>query len=380
MRKVAVVAGTQSGYERKNRSESTPELIYRVTKQVLKNAGITRDEIDTVVVGSCDVMDGISISNVYAVASSAAFLKDESKVEEDASFAAFYAWLRILSGAFDTALVVAWGKGSETEMPLYTGLIFDPLYQRPFGLEAVSGFALQAKAYMEKYGVNEEDAARVVVKNRKNARLNPYAQVRKECSVEEVLASEPLATPLKKLDTPPISDGACAVILAEEHRARELCENPVWIKGAGSAVDSYHLGYRDLTELKACALAAQKAYEMAGIKNPKKEIDVAEVSENFSFQEMMLYEALGFCDRGRGPDLIRKGTTEMNGALPVNPSGGALCANPTPATGLIRLAEAALQLSGQAGERQVKNAKTALVYGTSGLCFQSNMVFVLDRD
>jgi acetyl-CoA C-acetyltransferase len=380
MRKVAVVASAQSGYERKNRTESTPELIYRVTKQVLQEAGLTRDDIDTVVVGSCDMMDGISISNVYSVAPTAAFLKDETKVEEDAAFAALYAWIRILSGAFDTALVVGWGKGSETSMPLYTGLIFDPLYQRPLGLEAVSAFALQARAYMERYKISEEDAARVVVKNRENAQRNPYAQTRDACTTDDVLDSEPLATPIKKMDAPPISDGACALILAAEDRAREICDTPAWIWGAGSAADAYHLGYRDLAGLGACKQAARKAYEMAGIKNPRKDIDTAEVMEVFSFQEMMLYEALGFCEPGQGANLVREGVTGMKGDLPVNPSGGSLCANPTPATGLVRMAEAALQVSGKAGERQVADAGTALVHATSGLCMQSDVVFVLGRE
>ncbi len=379
MRKVAVVASAQSGCERKNRRESTPELIYRVTKQALQNAGLTRDDIDTVVVGSCDMMDGISISNVYAVGPSAAFLKDESKVEEDSAFAAYYAWMRMLSGAFDTALVVGWGKGSETAMPLYTGLIFEPFFQRPLGLEAVSAFALQARAYMEKYAVTEEDAARVVVKNRGNAARNPCAQVKNGCKVEDVLASEPLATPIKKMDAPPISDGACAVVLAAGDRAGRICRNPAWIKGAASCADTYHLGYRDLTELTACRRAAGKAYEMAGVRDPRDELDVAEVSEVFSFQEMMLCEALGFCDEGGGAKLVRDGVTAFDGELPVNPSGGAVAANPTPATGLVRLAEAALQVSGEAGERQVPGVNTALAHASSGLCLQSNVVFVLGR-
>lgn len=378
--RIAIVGSAQSGYVERNIEESTPELIYRVTKKVLADASMTRDDIDTVVVGSCDVIDGVSISNVYSVDATGSFLKDESKVEEDAAFAAFYAYLRLMSGQFETALVVGWGKGSETSIPLYSGLIFEPFYQRPLGLEAVSAGALQARAYMERYGISDEQVARVAVKNRRNAAKNPYAQLKKEVTLEEVISSPPCALPLRELHLPPVSDGACAIILARGKRAREITDKPVWIKGVGSATDAYHLGYRDLTSLDAVKQAARSAYDMADIKDPVKDIDVAEISGSFPFQEMMLYEALGLCVVGDGGRFADEGVTEMEGELPVNPSGGPLCADPVPATGLIRMAEAYLQVSGKAGERQVKGARRALVHATSGVCLQGNVVYVLEGD
>ncbi len=374
---VAIIGSAQTAHVARNQRQSTAELIYEVSKEALRAANLCREEIDTVVVASCDILDGISISNAYSVDPSGAFLKDETKVEEDGAFAALYAYLRLRSGTFETALVVAWGKGSEASLPLYTGLIFEPFYQRPLGLEAISAFALQARAYMDRFGVTEEQAAQVAVKNYDNACRNPFAQRKIRIGVHDVLSSTMLASPIKSLDAPPVTDGACAIVMATEKRAQERCERPVWILGVGSATDTYHLGYRDLTELASLHVAAHQAYRIAGIDNPLVHIHVAEVSELFSFQELMIYEALGFCGPGEGASFLQDGHPYLHGSLPVNTSGGCLGANPTPATGLVRLAEAYLQLSGQAGRRQVEGAELALAHGSSGICHQANVVFIL---
>lgn len=378
MKKVALVGCGQTKYQRKNRANSVQELIFEATQKALEDAGLEKKDIDTVIVGSCDTIDGISISNAYSVDVTAAFLKDESKVEEDAAFAAYYAILRILSGSFDTALIVGWGKNSEVDIHLATNMIFEPFYSRPFGLDAIQAFALQARMFLDKNNLSEEEAARVIVKNRKNALKNPYLEKRKEINLEDVLKSEYISTPLKKLDFSPVTDGAVAVILSEEKTAKKITKRPVWFSGLGLCSDTYHLGYRDLTELPATKIAAENACRMAGIKNILNEIDLAEIYEVFSFGELILYEALGICSHEQISEFINKGQTEIGGKFPVNPSGGSLNANPLPATGLIRLAEAYLQLSGKAGERQIENASSALVYATSGLCFQSNMVYILN--
>lgn len=379
-KRIAIVGWAQLNNERRKIDKAQPELVYDVMKECLENTGLTRDDIDSVVEAGCDVMDGKSISNVWTVEAAGGFLKDESKIEEDASFAVFYNYMRLLTGPFQTGSTVSYGKSSESLMHYYTGLIFEPFFQRPIGLDSISAFGLQAAQYMTKYGITEEQAAKVAVKNRKNAKKNPYAQIQMDLTVDDVLKSAPISTPLKLYDCCPITDGASALILATEERAKEITDTPVWIKGVASCNDAYFLGYRDLADQKACGIAAKKAYEMAGIKDPLEEIDVAEISEVFSFQELMLYEAIGFCGPGEGGKLIDEGVTEMGGKLPVNPSGGVLSANPTPATGLTRLIEGAMQVAGKAGDHQVPGVKTALVHGTSGLCFQANVVYILGRD
>jgi acetyl-CoA C-acetyltransferase len=153
-------------------------------------------------------------------------------------------------------------------------------------------------------------------------------------------------------------------------------KNPVWIKGVGFYHDSY-LTERPLANMESLKLAAEKCYAMAEIGDPASEIDLAEIHECFAHEELMAYEALGFCGAGEGGELIDGGTTRMDGALPVNASGGALAANVVCAAGLARIAEAAMQVAGDAGEHQVPGVKTALAHGQTGLCAQENIVFVL---
>ncbi|MEJ2251865.1 MAG: thiolase family protein [Candidatus Lokiarchaeota archaeon] len=186
-----------------------------------------------------------------------------------------------------------------------------------------------------------------------------------------------LAYPLKELDFPPFSDGAIAILLANEKTARELTDTPVWLKGYGSSTDAYYLGHRTMTDLIGLKLAAKEAYKMANIRDPIKEFDVAEVYDAFSVHELMNYEALGFCEEGKGGEFIESRETTMDGIIPTNPSGGVLSSNPTMANGLIRIGELALQLMGKAEKRQVPNAKIGLANGMNGLCSQGNCVVIL---
>jgi acetyl-CoA C-acetyltransferase len=176
------------------------------------------------------------------------------------------------------------------------------------------------------------------------------------------LKSRMLADPLHLLDASPITDGAAAVLWANETAARKAKKEPVWLKGVGHMSDAYHLGDRDLARSPALIGAAQKAYAMAGIADPLKQLDVAEVSDVFSYMELMWYEGLGFCPEGGGGRLIDSGATEMGGDLPVNPSGGCLSANPVLVAGLARLIECVLQVRGEADARPVQGCSTALAH------------------
>jgi acetyl-CoA C-acetyltransferase len=181
------------------------------------------------------------------------------------------------------------------------------------------------------------------------------------------------------LDASPITDGACAIILANEAMARRVSKNPVWVRGVGFCADAYHLGDRDLAECQSLDKAAKTAYKMAGIRNPFKDIDVAEVYDAFSYQELMWTEGLGFCKKGEGGRLIDSGETQMGGSMPINPSGGCLSAHAVITAGLIRIAEATLQVRGDAGKRQIRAVKTALAHGVNGPCGQSHCVWILGK-
>ena len=380
MDKVAIVGVTQTKYETNKIDQTYMELTFEVVKKLHNQLGITNDDVGSVITGSNDFTDGRTIANMAVQDGVGSVRKSESRVSGDGAFAYVYAAMRVLSQEYDTVLVVSHSKCSEGDQCLINNSIFDPFYQRHLGLDQISSAGLMANMYMSKYGITEEQAAKVVVKNRKNALNNPYAHIQKEISVNDVLKSPMLAYPLKELDLPPYSDGAVAMLLANEETAKKLTDTPVWLKGYANCTDAYYLGHRNMTDLIALELAAKEAYKMAGISDPIRDIDVAEVSENFSAHELMIYEALGFCGKGEGGKFIDSGQTQMGGKIPVNPSGGVLSSNVAMANGLIRIAEVAEQLMGKAGKRQIPDAKTGLAYGMNGICSQGNCVLIFGGD
>jgi acetyl-CoA C-acetyltransferase len=375
--KVGIVAVGQTKYHPNRTDVNEEELAYEAVKQVLEATGLTLSDFDAAVSCSQDFWDGRTISNMNIQHVVGAHLSDEDKVCEDGINAVYAGMARILSGHHKLVLVVAHTKESQAEKSLVENAAFDPILSRQLGLDFLSAAAMQAKRYMYKYGITPEQCAKVAVKNRGNAKKNPLAQAPLDITVEDVLSSKILSSPIRLLDAKPISDGACAMILTTEEKAKKLTKKPVWILGASSCYDTHYLGDRDLAECEALVKAAKKAYSMAGIRNPMKEIDVAEISEEYSYQELLWLEGLGFCGRGEAGKLIDSSVTKINGKLPVNPSGGVLSGNPICVAGMARVAEAVLQLRGEAGDRQVKNAHVALAHGVTGICGQHHSVMIL---
>jgi len=376
MDKVAIVGCAQTKYEAEKINLTISEMVFEVVKKLHNDLGITNDDVGCVITGSNDFNDGRTIANMAIQDAVGSVRKAESRVSGDGAFAYVYGAMRILSGEYDTVMVVSHSKCSEGDQFLINNSIFDPFYQRHLGLDQISAAGLMANMYMSKYGVSEEQAAKVVVKNRKNAINNPYSHLQKEVSIDEVLNSPMLAYPLKDLDFPPFSDGAVAMLLTNEESVKKFTDTPVWLKGYASCTDAYYLGHRSMTDLIGLELAAKEAYRNANIKDPVKELDVAEVFEAFSTHELMIYEALGFCEKGEGGKFIDSGETQINGSIPVNPSGGVLSSNVAMANGLIRVAEVALQIMGKAENRQIPDAKIGLAYGMNGICSQGNCVLI----
>jgi len=375
--KVGIVSVAQiSGDDSK---DNFYDQAYWATREALDKAGLKRDELGTVVSTASDVFHGgISCANAYYWESVASFLKNGTRQDGESLFSLYYAAMRIMSGHFDTALAVALCKGSENpENDTITHFFTDPFYQRGIGLNETMAAALQMRQYMERYGITEEQCAKVAVKNLANALRNPHAQRKGKFTVEEVLDSERLVDPLTELQCAPRSEGMVAVLLASEDKAKKMSDKPVWLKGYGCALDGFYLGDRDLLKGQL-QRASSKAYKMAGINDPRKEIDLAEISEPYAFQELLWYEDLGFCGEGGGGKLIDSSATEMEGDIPVNPSGGVLANNPYVSRGLQRAVEATLQIRGQAGERQVdRKVNTALAHGTHGFAGQCHAVVIL---
>jgi acetyl-CoA acetyltransferase len=224
----------------------------------------------------------------------------------------------------------------------------DPYTVAPLWVDAVSMAALQARVGLDTGAWSEQEMAEVVVRSRAAAKGNPRAQLSGDHTVEELLAQEPYADPLRRHDCPPVTDGAAAVVLAAGERAREICDNPAWVTGFAHSTDGQSLGGRDLTISPSTA----KAAAAAGLNG--QGVDVAELYAPFSHQEIVLRRALGLGDD-----------------VDVNPSGGPLCANPMFAGGLVRVGEAARRIhTGGAGR--------ALAHATSGPALQQNLVCVME--
>ncbi|MDQ7785183.1 MAG: thiolase family protein [Desulfomonilaceae bacterium] len=379
MRRVAITEVAQiSGPDSK---DNFYDQAYRVTREVLDKAGLSRDEVGTIVSASTDVFHGgISCANAYYWESTGSFMKAGTRQDGESMFALHYAFMKILTGKYDTVLVVGLCKGSENpDNDAITQLIADPFYQRPVGLNETTAAAMQMHQYMEAYGATAEQCATVVEKNLGNALRNPYAHRRGCYSTEEVLASGSMCHPLTDLMCAPKSEGFIAMLLAAEDKAREITPQPVWIKGYGCALDTYFLGDRDLLAGQL-PNAARRAYKMAGITDPAKEIDLVELCEPYAFQELLWCEQLGLCGRGEGGKLIASGKTRIDGDLPVNPSGGVLATNPYVSRGLQRVVEATLQIRGHAGEHQVRQqVNTAVCHGSTGFAGQCHAVAVIGR-
>ncbi|MEN8246286.1 MAG: thiolase family protein [Thermodesulfobacteriota bacterium] len=376
---IAIVGIAQTKYERKKKDKTYFDLVYEMATAAMEDAGMTLADIDNVVTVSNDFLDGRTISSMAVGDAAGAHDKNISTVEGDGTFGAFYGAMRVLGG-FGSTLVVVHSKGSEGDVRYVTNGMFDPVYQRFLGIEAVSASALQANRYMHRYGLKEEDFAEVAVKNYGNAKNNPHAHRQLDVTVDDVMNSEKLADPIKLLDCSPLSDGAAAIIIADEARSRKAKTRPIWIKGMAHCSDAYFLGDRDLANSEALKSAAQKAYAMAEISDPAAAIDVVELYDAFSYMEPLWLEGLGFSKPGKGVELLKQGVTPMSGAMPVNPSGGVLSAHAILVAGLARIIESVLQLRGDAGQRQVEAAKTALAHGINGPCGQAHCVWILSNE
>ena len=376
-RQVAVIGASQTRFESDKGYEAITETVFKVVREAMADAGVNRDDLDSVVTSSVDLWDGRTASNQMLTDVVGSIMKPESRVAGDGLGAAFQGMTTILAGASEITLVVSQCRGSMGDHYEISNWVFDPIYQQTLGLDYLSASALQANCYMRQFGISQEECARVVVKNLRDAQNNPYAQMTMPVTVDDVMASPMWAYPIKEMDAAPISDGACAVILASRERAKALSKKPIWIHGAGSCVDSHYLGDRDLAGGDALIRASKKAYGMAGIRDPLEDLDVAEVSAAFSYQELLWSELMGFCRRGEGARILQEGMTSLGGALPVNPSGGMIAGNPVTVAGLTRLVEAVLQVRGEAGARQVRGARKALAHGTTGCCGQGQYVMIV---
>jgi len=349
MRDVAVVSFAQAPNKRRELVRNEVEILMPVVREAIERSGIDRKEITFICSGSSDYLAGQPFSFVTSLDAAGAWPPVcESHVEMDGAWAFYEAWVKLQIGELDSALVYCFGKSSMGDISEVLNLQLDPYYMLPLWPDQMSLAALQARLLLEKGQVSERDLAEVVARSRRSAKDNPNAQLAGDFEVEALLAEPTIASPLRKHDCAPITDGAAAVVLAADDLARSVCERPAWITGIDHRIEAHDLGVRDLTRSPSTALAAEKA----GLSQAP--VEVAELYAPFSHQELILREAMGLGEE-----------------VKVNPSGGALSANPVMVAGLIRIGEAAERI-------QDGSASRAVAHATSGPCLQQNLVCVLE--
>ncbi|MFC9589500.1 thiolase domain-containing protein [Streptomyces sp. NPDC056944] len=345
-REVAIVAFAQSDHRRRTDDLSEVEMVMPVLHEVQRQTGLKAADIGFTCSGSSDYLAGRAFSFTMALDGVGAWPPiSESHVETDGAWALYEAWVKLLTGEADTALVYSYGKSSPGSVRDVLTRQLDPYYLAPLWPDSVALAALQAQALVDAGDTDEPALAAIAARNREDARTNPHAQL-PGARPQGGYAVQPLRTG----DCPPIGDGAAAVILAVGDRARELCERPAWIRGMDHRIEAHSLGVRDLTDSPSTRLAAERA---GAFERP---VDTAELHAPFTSQEVVLRKALG-----------------LDESVTVNPSGGALAANPVMAAGLIRLGEAAARIHRGESDR-------ALAHATSGPCLQQNLVAVLEGD
>ncbi|MFX1389549.1 MAG: thiolase family protein [Promethearchaeota archaeon] len=368
---VAVVGIGQTKFRSKRRDVNIPEMIYEAVKMALLDAQMEPKDLDAILIGNMDHFEGINFSEMWCgVDAAPGYLKPVVKIATGGttgSSLGICGYYNIASGIYKNILVVGWEKLNEGGAT--TGIItaFDPVWERPSLAGALGPLALMANIYAAKYGITSEQAAKVTVKNRSNAANNPFAHVQMpNITLEDVMNSQMISYPLRLHDCCPQSEGACAVIYANEEEAKKITDNPAWFKGVSTA-HYYTFGTDELMyDLPTATIASKKLYKKVGIKDPKKDLDVAEIYEPTSWSELSWTEALGFVEKGGGGKLLDEGITQMSGEFPINPSGGVLSTNPIGATALVRFAEAAIQVMGNGGKRQIPDVETALGMGFGG--------------
>lgn len=369
MRSVAIIGAGQTDHARRRTDVNQVGLAREAVVRALEDAQLTMDDIDSVVVSTGPVLfAAVNQPEKWLVDALGARLKPVVRVTSGGGTGlagALAGVNQIRGGAAERVLVVAYDKLSEGALQYSISSLYDPFWGREFAVGIMGFSAAYWKARMDTLGHTEEAAALVSVKNRTNALDNPYAHVKKKITVEDVLKSKPLAWPIKLLDVPPISDGACAVVLASEDAAKSSAK-PAWIHGMSYVSEAENVAHRSMLQSEPLMIAAQNVYRQAGITNPRRQCDVVEVQEPYTCFELSYYEGLGLCPPGGAAALIESGATERGGDIPVNPSGGCMGANPIGATALIRLAEVAQQVRGRAGDYQIPGAKVGLMQAGGG--------------
>jgi acetyl-CoA C-acetyltransferase len=376
--RVAIIGVGETVFKTRIDDKTYVELAQDAAKAALDDAELTPADIDAIVFSMAPTQFmGVNDVDKWAVDSVWAPGKPFMRVHTGGATggsALHAAYAHVASGMYRTVLVVGADRVTETRDAQHIlNLIWDPFYEQDFALNTVTMTALSTQRYMHKYGTTEEQYARVVVRARKNALNNPYAHLKGNITVEDVMNSPRMSWPYKLFDICPRSAGAAALVLANQEVTKERCSRPAFINGIGGTTSTVFMGDRvgpyadaELSDEAEFVSACKQAYVDAAITNPIKQIQVVELYDPFSSVQFPQLESLGFCKKGEAQNLSDEGALDVGGLLSVNPSGGTLCSNPIGVTGLVRVADAALQVMGKAGQAQVAGVQNALATAIGG--------------
>jgi len=387
MGRAVAILGTGQSKHGKRFDVCYPDLVREAVMAVFADTGLEPDDIDGVVSGTMpSMMEGVAMTHFYFADALQAVGKPILKTETCGSTGisiAHTAYYWVSSGMADVVLAVGHEKMNEGDSQATMTTVMEPFYQRYFLSGAPGVFSMQSQGWSVRFNIPEEKvreaAAIISVTHHDDAHDNPYAHLRLRLSVDDVKNAPVITYPIRLYDVCPNSDGACAVVFASKRAAKKLGKKVAWVKGVGYRGEEQFFGDSDKAVWPSAVEAAKEAYSQAGITNPLRELDVAEVYNPFTYQEMLFYECFGFCEFGQAPDLVLGKAFTREGKLPCDPSGGVLCTNPIGATGLIRVAEAAMQVTGNAEAHQIPGAKLALAHAMGGID-QFNGIMILGSE
>lgn len=380
---VAIVGVGHAGFAPITAGLSYKEQTFEAALRAYDDAGIDpRRDVDSFVAVSEDFWEGTSIFDEYVPDQLGAALRPVHTVASDGLYAMATAVMLIRSGAAGIVVVEGHSKVSDVvTLGHIHQFAMDPVLNRPLDVSPLAVAGLEMASFLEATGATEEQCALVVEKNRGNALDNPVAAYPTAVTAEDVADSDPLWWPLKRLEVADRADGAVVLVLAEERIARELTDAPVWVAGVGWSSGSPTLESRTWGEVEYVRDAGDRAYEMAGVATPSRDIDIAEVDDLYSYRELMSLEALRLAPPEQAARLLEEGYFGRDGEIPVNVSGGSLGqGNLFEANGLAKAMECVLQLRGEAGERQLDNVGVAVAQSWRGIPTTSAAVAVLASD
>ena len=380
---VAIVGVGHTDFRSTTPDVSFKEQMFEAAMKAYEDAGVSpRKDIGSFVTGAEDYWEGYSIFDEFVPDQLGATLRPVCTISGDGLLALMTGYIQIETGLFDLVAVEAHSKASD--MLSFEGIMshgLDPVYNRSMNVHPFFVAGLEMRKYLAETKTSREQCARVVTKNKRNAIDNPLAAYPAVMSVDEVMNSEMVCDPLSRRDISPLADGAIVLILASEKKAKELSEYPIWLKGVSWISETPWLESRTWDDATYARLSSKKAFKMAGITDPKKQLDLAEVDDWFSYKELQHLEAIGICDKGQAGKLLEEGKFDRNGETPVNVSGGRLGAgNLLEGSSLQSVLECVIQLRGHAGKRQVKNAKTAVAQSWRGIPTATGSTLVLSNE